>query len=191
MVSGSPAPHNRLPAALSDRERRRARRALLGSAAVSVALFVAYFAVPVPIEAVSDASLILLGGVVGLVLLLVWHVRSIVRSPYPRVRAAAALITTASVFLVLFATAYFAMSQTDPGGFSEPLSRLDSLYFTVTIFATVGFGDIVATTSLTRVAAMLQMVADVILVGAVARLMVVAARRGVERREHSGEENPA
>lgn len=190
-MSGSPAPPDRLLPSLSDRERRRARRALLGSAAVSLAAFVAYFAVPVPLSAVSDASLILLGGIVGMTLLLVWHVRSIVRSPYPRVRAVAALVTTASIFLVLFATAYFVMSQTDPDSFSEPLSRLDSLYFTVTIFATVGFGDIVATTNLTRVAATVQMVADVILVGAVARVLVVAARRGVARHEQRAEENPS
>ncbi len=32
----------------------------------------------------------------------------------------------------------------DPAAFNETLTRIDSLYFTLTVFATVGFGDIAA-----------------------------------------------
>ena len=31
-----------------------------------------------------------------------------------------------------------------PGAFTERMNRLDSLYFVITVFATVGFGDITA-----------------------------------------------
>ena len=37
------------------------------------------------------------------------------------------------------------------GTFTEPLTRTDAQYFTVTIFATVGFGDITAVTQTARV----------------------------------------
>ena len=36
------------------------------------------------------------------------------------------------------------------GNFSEPLTRTDALYFTVTVFSTVGFGDITAKTEAAR-----------------------------------------
>ena len=92
------------------------------------------------------------------------------------------------MFLVLFATAYFVMSRTAPGNFSEPLSRLDSAYYTVTVFATVGFGDITPVTSAARAATTLQMVGDVILVGLVAQVIVGAVRQGVRRRDAQADE---
>ena len=54
---------------------------------------------------------------------------------------------TVPLFLLLFAANYFLMAQADLGNFNvDSLTRTDALYFTVTVFATVGFGDITATT---------------------------------------------
>ncbi|WP_230195555.1 potassium channel family protein [Streptomyces coriariae] len=44
--------------------------------------------------------------------------------------------------LLLFATAYFPMDHSASDSFSDPLSRSDALYSTVTVCSTVGFGDI-------------------------------------------------
>ncbi|MCU0262810.1 MAG: potassium channel family protein [Candidatus Nanopelagicales bacterium] len=60
--------------------------------------------------------------------------------------------------------------------FSEPLDRVGALYFTVTVLATVGFGDIHPVSSLARAAVTGQMVMDVVLVGVVVRVLVAAAR---------------
>lgn len=157
-------------------------RALLRSSLVSLLLVVLYFALPITDQLVTPTGLLLVGGLVGLTVLLAWHLRSIVTSPYPRARAAAALTTTLTVFLVLFSTVYFAMSRSDPDSFSEPLSRLDAAYFTITVFATVGFGDIVAGSAAARAVLTVQMLGDVVLVGVVARLVIGAMRRGLERR---------
>ena len=54
--------------------------------------------------------------------------------------------------------------------------RDSSLYFTVTVFATVGFGDIVATSHTARSMVTVQMVLDLILLGAVVRAFVEAVR---------------
>lgn len=161
---------------------RDAVRALVRSAAVSVLLVVLYFVLPLTPHVATPAGLLLVGGLVGVTVLLGWHLRSIVNSPYPRARAAAALTTTVTVFVVLFSTVYVVMSRSDAGSFSEPLSRLDALYFTITVFATVGFGDITAVTPTARAAITVQMLGDVVLVGIVARLVVVAMQRGLERR---------
>ena len=155
---------------------------------MSTFVIVSYFLLPLSSAFTSTTVVLLIAGLVGLGVLLAWHLRSILSSPYPRVRAVAALATLVPMFLVLFATAYFVMSRTASGNFSEPLSRLDSAYYTVTVFATVGFGDITPVTSGARAATTLQMVGDVILVGLVAQVIVGAVRQGVRRRDAQGGE---
>jgi hypothetical protein len=155
-----------------------------------VLLVVLYFALPLTGRLVTPTGLVLVGGLVGLTVLLAWHLKSIVTSPYPRARAAAALTTSLTVFLVLFSTVYLLMSRSDPDSFSEQLSRLDAAYFTITVFATVGFGDITAVSAPARAVTTVQMLGDVVLVGVVARLVVGAVRRGLERRPDAPSPSP-
>jgi voltage-gated potassium channel len=162
--------------------RRRAARSLLSSGLVTVILILCYFVLPLSSALTTTTALLLGIGLVAVSALLVWHLRSILRSPYPRLRAVAALATTVPLFLVLFATAYFVMSRTAPGNFSEPLSRLDSAYFTVTVFATVGFGDITPVTQLARVLVTVQMLVGVITVGVIAKLVFGAVQKAESRR---------
>jgi hypothetical protein len=68
------------------------------------------------------------------------QVRAIVRSRFPAIRAAQSLAATTAFFLLLYASTYLAMSVDDAGSFSEPLTRSDSLYFTVTVFSTYSSG---------------------------------------------------
>jgi voltage-gated potassium channel len=171
--------------------RRRAARALLSSGLVSILVVAAYFLLPFSSTFTNTTLVLLVVGLFALSVLLAWHLRSIMRSPYPRIRAVAALATTLPIFLVLFATTYFVMSRASLESFSEPLSRLDSAYFTITVFSTVGFGDITPVTQTARTATMVQMIGDVVLVGLVAQVIVGAVRQGVRRRdahEHSDEE---
>jgi hypothetical protein len=162
--------------------RRRAARALLSSGLVSILVVAAYFLLPLSSNFTSTTLVLLVVGLVALSALLFWHLRSIMRSPYPRVRAIAALATTVPMFLVLFATAYFVMSRTVPASFSEPLSRLDSAYFTITVFSTVGFGDIVAQANSMRALVTVQMLLNLVLLGLVIRLLTASARRGIARQ---------
>ena len=90
----------------------------------------------------GSAGFALVAGIVGVALLLAWQIRDIAQSPYPRIRAAGAMATSVPLFLILFATTYYLMGQNSEASFTEPLNKLDALYFTVTVFATVGFGDI-------------------------------------------------
>jgi hypothetical protein len=127
--------------------------------------------------------LALLVGLGVLAAVLGWHIREITRSPYPRMRAVEGLVTTLTLFFALFATTYYVMSSNRPEDFSEPLSRMDSAYFTVTIFATVGFGDIVARGDAARLVATVQMLADLALIGVVARMVVNAVQVGLQHRD--------
>jgi len=172
------------------RVRRQAARSLVSSALVSGLAITLYFALPLSSAVTTTTLFFLLLGLSGIVALVAWHLWSIVRSPYPRVRGVAALATTVPLFLVVFATTYFVMSRTDAASFSEPLSRLDSAYFTMTVFATVGFGDITPVASDARAVTMVQMVGDVLIVGLVANVIVGAVREGVQRRADQVDRNP-
>ena len=108
--------------------------------------------------------------------------RAITRSQRPGVRAIEALATTAPLFLLLFAAIYYQMAHSQSGSFSShPLTRTDSLYFTVTVFTTVGFGDITATSQVARQVVTVQMVLDLLVLGLGIRAFISAvqyARRG-------------
>ena len=109
------------------------------------------------------------------------QVPAIVNSRHPIVRAAVAIGVLLPLYLLVFARVYLSASLSDSGNFTEPLNHATALYFTVTVFATVGFGDIVAKTDGIRLLVSGQMLLNLIIVGAVIRLLVFAARRGIER----------
>jgi hypothetical protein len=101
------------------------------------------------------------------------------------VKGVGALVVSVPLFLVMFAAAYYLMGDAAPETFSEPLTRVDSMYFTVTVFATVGFGDITAVTQSARVVTTLQMMSGLVLVGLIARLIVAAVQEGRSRQENT------
>ncbi|MGO8982823.1 MAG: potassium channel family protein, partial [Streptosporangiaceae bacterium] len=62
------------------------------------------------------------------------------------------------------------------------LTKTDALYFTVTVFSTVGFGDITPKSEAARVVLIVQMLGDIAILGAGARILLGAVRRGRQRR---------
>jgi voltage-gated potassium channel len=121
-------------------------------------------------------------GLAVFALVLARQVAQIVGSPHPRLRAIVAIMVSLPVFLLVFSTTYYLIENASSGAFSESLSRTDALYFTVTVFATVGFGDITPTEAPTRVLVMFQMLGDLVLVGLIGRVVVGAVSVGLQRR---------
>jgi len=161
----------------SAQRRRVLLIAFIRSLSVATALTVAYFYLPLKHLATLPFGVIVVSGVVILAAVTFHQVRSIIRSAHPAVKAVEALTLTVPLFLLLFAATYFLISQADSGSFNlSGLTRSDTLYFTVTVFATVGFGDIVATSHTARLLVTVQMVLDLILLGAVIRVFVEAVR---------------
>ncbi|MFL6048124.1 MAG: potassium channel family protein [Propionibacteriaceae bacterium] len=147
----------------------------LGSTAALVAI---YYLLPLDRSSIGVVIGILAVGLLALVGLVAIQVRGIIRSPYPVLRAVGALATSVPLFLLLFAGTYFVMGTISAGTFSQPLTRTDALYFTVTVFATVGFGDITAVTEPARVLVIGQMIADIVILGLGARIIIDAVKRG-------------
>jgi voltage-gated potassium channel Kch len=57
-----------------------------------------------------------------------------------------------------FASAYWLTSQGASSSFSAPLTRIDTIYFSLTTYTTTGFGDISAHSQGSRVLASLEMI---------------------------------
>jgi voltage-gated potassium channel len=165
--------------------RPRARRVvatLLRAFISTVALVALYYLLPLDRSSVAFGIGTLFVGLLGLVLLVTFQVRSIMMAEFPVLRAVGALATSAPLFLLQFAASYFIMGRFSAANFSEPMTRTDALYFTVTVFATVGFGDITATSQGARVLVMGQMLLGILVVGIGARLFVDAVKQGQARQ---------
>jgi voltage-gated potassium channel len=152
-------------------------RALL-SVVVLVGL---YYAVPIEHRPHQSVALRVMTALVLFGVVLVVEIRQISKHDHPTLRAGVALATIIPLFLVLFAWIYLTMSASDPGAFGGQLNRTGALYFTVTVFSTVGFGDIAPRSDPARVVAMVQMLSDLAVVGIVIRLILGAATRGLAR----------
>ena len=154
---------------------------------ITTFLLVAYFAVPIGQDADATGLAFLAVGFVGFAALFAYQVKRILDSPMPQLRAAETLATVVPLVIVVFALFYVGLSVSDPSGFSEPITKVNGLYFTVTVLSTVGFGDITALTDGTRIAVTVQMVIDLLIVGVLVKVIIGASRIAVERRRVEAE----
>ena len=154
-----------------------------GSIAVLVTL---YYLLPLDRSSTPVAVTILVVGLAGFIVLVSLHVRVIIRSPYPTLRAVEALAVSVPFFLLLFAGTYVALAAISTGNFGERLSHTDGLYFAVTVFSTVGFGDVTAKTQTARLVVTGQMIADLIILGLAIKVTVDAIRRGKQTQAGLG-----
>jgi len=152
---------------------------------VSVGAVVGYFTLPFTSARTAGTLVVLLAGIALITGSLVWQIRAIRVARHPRARAMATLLLTVPLFFVVFATVYYVMGRTEPASWSESLSRLDAMYFTVTTFATVGFGDIHAVSEAARALVIVQMVGDLILIGVITRVVVRAVQEGEARQDET------
>jgi hypothetical protein len=154
---------------------------LLRSAGSTVVMLTVYYLAPLD-HARSTSALVVLGlGLVVFAGLLGWQIRSISHARHPRLRAVESLSVAIPLLLIVFAGTYLLMRQDNPGSFSEPLNHTDALYFTVTVFTTVGFGDIVPVTGAARAVTTVQMLVDLFVFGVIARVIFGAVQSGLRR----------
>jgi uncharacterized membrane protein YadS len=167
---------------------RKARiRAVVRPVVTTTGLLLLYYLVPLGDRNQEPAAVSVILGLVIFAVLLTWQIREIAKADNPRIRAVEALSFSIPLFILAFAAVYFITAHGTPSTFTQALSRTDALYFTVTVFASVGFGDIAAVSEGARVLVMVQMIGDLILVGVVAHAIVAAVKVGL-RRQHPGNE---
>jgi len=141
-----------------------------------VLLIGAFYVIPIGHESGLRAfvrlglDVALVGAVFG------WQIRRISVAALPELRAIEALGIVIALFLVLFSGIYLAMSHESPTTFTHALDHTQALYFTITVFSTVGFGDITPRTDTARLVVSAQMLLDLAIIGAAVRLIFNAAR---------------
>jgi voltage-gated potassium channel len=145
-------------------------------------LLLLYYVVSVESRAHESVILRLTVALALFVVVLTAEVWAISKHRHPMLRAGIAMATVIPLFLVVFAWTYLTLSHSDPAAFGSPLTRTDCLYFTVTVFSTVGFGDITAKTQAARLVVTVQMLADLAVLAVVVRLILGVATREVGRR---------
>ena len=171
-------PNQELPPA---KRRRLIVRAVLRGLLVTTVLVVLYYLLPLDRPLDTGTAVRLLIGLLVFVGVTVWQVRAIAGARFPGLRAAETLGFIVPFYLLLFASTYYLMERASAANFTQPLTRTDALYFSVTVFTTVGFGDITAKSETARVVLIVQMLADLALLGAGARVLLGAVRRGQQR----------
>jgi voltage-gated potassium channel len=160
------------------------RRAILSTAircVISVAVIGGlYFVLPLHGYSGSAAAvtkLVLGVGLFGLVMYS--QVRRIAHSHLPELDAVQTVVIAVAVFLCTYASCYFTLSRLHPSSFSEHLDRVGSLYYTVTTFGTVGYGDIAAKSQLARLLVSSQILLDLVFIALILRLVFGVSRRAL------------
>ncbi|MGC4962766.1 potassium channel family protein [Gordonia sp. DT101] len=160
--------------------RRQVTLAVVRPIIAAALLLTGYFLLPIAKE--SSANFI--GLAVGALLLIAfcaWEIRHFVHSEYPVATAVEMLVAIAALYIVAFATTYYLFSEYADGSFNTHLTRIDALYFCLTVFTTTGFGDIAADSQAARVAVSIQMASTLILLGLGLRFLNVLVTARVRR----------
>jgi NAD/NADP transhydrogenase beta subunit len=182
-ATGRRSRKDRTPAAavrLAELNTSRRRTAMLRAAFTIVLAWVlivgAFYLLPIGHESGLRAFL-RLGADIALVgVVFAWQIRRIAVAELPELRAIEALGIVVAVFLVAFSAIYLAMSHESASTFTQPLDHTRALYLTITIFSTVGFGDITPRTDTARLVVSAQMLLDLVIIGAVVRVLFNAAK---------------
>jgi voltage-gated potassium channel len=188
------------PVRLADLDPASRHRAMLRCgltiAVCWVIIIGAFYVVPIGHES-GVRAFVRLGADVALIgAVFAWQIRRISVAELPELRAIEALGIVVVLFLVAFSGIYLGMSHESPLTFTQPpstressapvsrgLDQTEALYFTITIFSTVGFGDITPRTDPARLVVAAQMLLDLAIIGAVVRLIFNAAKSRIAPAE--------
>jgi voltage-gated potassium channel len=159
-----------------------ARDSALTAAAVVLAAVV-YFLLPEPGRMREGSwAFLFAGGVLVLAALIGLTIRKLLRAT-AGVRARG-LIVLLSCGVLFFAWANLVLDAI-PGEFTELHTKIDSVYFSVSTLATVGFGDVHATGQLARAAVTIEMMFNLVFIGTAVTFVTGILRQRVQvTRQH-------
>jgi hypothetical protein len=136
-----------------------------------------YFVVPMPwTQADTDRAALravaCLAGLAIVTWLLMRQVKRALGSDRLLAEQVAALLTIVTVVVIFFAATYYVMADQ----FTGIHTRLDALYFSVTTLGTLGYGDVVPVGQGAKVAVIVQVVFDLIIVTSALTIVVGVLR---------------
>ncbi|MFD3703813.1 potassium channel family protein [Nocardia sp. NPDC058658] len=141
-----------------------------GAAAVFAVLL--YYSVPVGWAFELDAwpgrlagVCMFFAGIAGLGWLVWRRVQSYLRAPTAAGGRVDGLLLLVCIVGVVFALFYFRLQQLHPDQFDGLETRTDALYYTLVTLGTVGYGDVHPVGQVARIATMVQIVFDLVVLG--------------------------
>lgn len=175
---------------ISPAQRRRILlRALVTMSLTFFAIIGMYYIIPMNASEFGAGPLVeLIVAGVAFLAVLAWQIREIFRAEMPGLRALQAVVVAAPLFLTGYAALYVILSEAQ-GGFTEQMTRTSALYFSVTVFSTVGFGDIAPTSDLLRLVVTSQMLAGLVFIATVVRLFFGVSRMSLQIRQSSSDDS--
>ncbi|QCX27888.1 potassium channel family protein [Nocardioides jishulii] len=151
-------------------------RVVAGALGVLLAYYTA------PLRWTEDSvGVALLGTVAGIGVLtwaIVGQIRRQLRGDGARVPA---LVTLMLLVVAVFAWSYLALETARPGQMAGLETRTDSLYFTLQVLATVGLGDVHAVGQAGRALVAVQMVFDLVFIGAAGSVLAATVKSHVRQ----------
>jgi hypothetical protein len=151
------------------------RRTRLGLLTLEVVALVAVYFL-VPLEGSIGLRLAAYAAGLALVILVVGrqlrrHLRS--RDADIRIDSLALAIVLA---ILLFALTYYAVGTAEPAEFNGLQTRIDALYYSLTVATTTGFGDVSAQGQLARILVSVQLVFNIVILATAAPLLTRTIR---------------
>ena len=107
----------------------------------------------------------------GFVLVVRTQLKGLHSGRWPVMAKVEALLTALYLLVLVFATTYFIVYRVAPDQIVGIADRTDSLYFSVTVISTVGFGDVHAVGTAGRLIVTGQMLFDLVYVGTALRAL--------------------
>ena len=170
------------------RRLRRMVRVLIQIAGLAILALVIYFVIPLDrhhAELVAGALVIV--ATFALVPMAIRRARRVLTSDQPVLLAAQSLAITLTLLIVSFSSIYFVLGAEHEGQINGVHTKIDALYFTITILSTVGFGDVTATGQGARVLVSIQMIVNLVFLAVAIRVLSSA----LEQRKDNAPNRPA
>ena len=166
---------------------RPAAHRWLRAGASALGLLIAYYAVPVGTQdstshVIFSVLLTLLG-----VAMLGWAIVAQLRRQLRQSgeESIPTLLMLLGLVAVVFALGYYLLNEHSPGEMYGVATRTDALYFTVATLTTVGYGDVHAQGQIAKALVILQLLFDVVFVGAAVSTLLrsLRSRAGTQPKE--------
>lgn len=168
--------------------RRRLTVSVLGAvgaaAVLAVVMLGIYALVPEPTEAWTPLQFTIFGTIAAAVFfgVMVTAISRLATAQRPLLAGLCFTVVLSTILVLAYAWLYVSLSVSDVGHFSEPLTKASSVYFTVTVLSTVGFGDITPVGDIARVVVTSQMVVGFTVITLAIRALTTTTQAAIKKK---------
>ncbi|WP_189025837.1 potassium channel family protein [Nocardia rhizosphaerihabitans] len=165
------------------RDRRVPGHALRNGGAVLCALLLYYSAPLNGVFELDDWPGHVLGvvgfvaGVAGLIWLVWRRIEHYLNAPPSAGGRVDGVLLLLCIVCVVFSLFYYRLQQQQPDQFAGLVTRTDALYYTMSTLGTIGYGDVHAVGQVARIATMVQIAFDLVVIGTLATIVTSSVTR--------------